>query len=78
MNITVNGTRQPLSAGTTLLDLVAATTGRRLTSEGRPDDGGRLGVAVALNAEVAPRTSWAGTMLADGDGVELITAVQGG
>jgi sulfur carrier protein len=78
MNITLNGDRQLVTEGMTLLELVAATTGRRLTAEGKPDDGGRLGVAVALNAEVAPRGSWAGTLLSDGDGVELITAVQGG
>lgn len=78
MKITLNGSPKPVSEGTTLLELVAATVGRRLTPEGKPDDGGRLGVAVALNAEVAPRGSWAGTRLADGDGVELITAVQGG
>jgi sulfur carrier protein len=36
------------------------------------------GTAVALNGEVLPRARWAGTTLADGDRVEVLTAVQGG
>jgi sulfur carrier protein len=78
MKITVNGSPHTLPTAPTLLELVARTTGRELAEDGRPADGGRLGVAVALNAEVAPRSSWAHTVLADGDGVELVTAVQGG
>jgi sulfur carrier protein len=33
---------------------------------------------VARNAEVVPRSQWHGTALADGDDIELVTAVQGG
>ncbi|GAA3681618.1 sulfur carrier protein ThiS [Nocardioides ginsengisoli] len=40
---------------------------------GRPD-----GVAVAVNGEVVPRSAWPDRLLADGDVVELVTAVQGG
>jgi len=36
------------------------------------------GVAVALNDEVVSRGAWASTPLADGDRVEVLTAVQGG
>jgi sulfur carrier protein len=36
------------------------------------------GVAAALNETVVPRTRWAATALADGDRVEILTAVQGG
>jgi sulfur carrier protein len=36
------------------------------------------GVAAAVNGEVVPRSSWAGTVLRDGDRVEVVTAVQGG
>ena len=36
------------------------------------------GVAVARNAEVVHRSQWHGTALADGDDIELVTAVQGG
>ncbi|MEV6526437.1 sulfur carrier protein ThiS [Longispora urticae] len=40
--------------------------------------GDRRGVAVAVNGTVVPRSTWTSTALADGDVVELLTAVQGG
>ncbi|MBM7518862.1 sulfur carrier protein ThiS [Nocardioides nitrophenolicus] len=36
------------------------------------------GIAVAVNEEVVPRGGWSSRRLADGDVVELVTAVQGG
>ena len=39
---------------------------------------GRRGVAVAVNQEVVPRSSWDGTHLAAKDHVEILNAVQGG
>ncbi|WP_327291558.1 sulfur carrier protein ThiS [Streptomyces sp. NBC_01198] len=36
------------------------------------------GVAAAVNDTVVPRTRWSATPLADGDRVEVLTAVQGG
>ena len=36
------------------------------------------GVAVAVNDAVLPRSAWESTVLADGDRVEMLTAVQGG
>jgi sulfur carrier protein len=36
------------------------------------------GCAVALNDEVVPRAQWATRLLADGDRLEVLTAVQGG
>lgn len=38
----------------------------------------RRGVAVAVNGEVVPRSTWAATPLADGDAVEVLSAAQGG
>jgi len=78
MTITLNGKPHAVDAGTVLLDLVAGVTGRRLGPGGQPEDGQRLGVAVALNSEVVPRASWAATAIKAGDDVELVTAVQGG
>jgi sulfur carrier protein len=37
-----------------------------------------VGVAVAVNYEVIPRSQWSQTKLRPGDRVELIRAVQGG
>lgn len=39
---------------------------------------GRRGVAVAVNSEIVPRSSWVATTLAAGDTVEVLRAVQGG
>ena len=36
------------------------------------------GVAVALNGDVVRRSVWDSTRLADGDQIEVVTAVQGG
>jgi len=36
------------------------------------------GVAAALNGDVVRRAAWDSTSLADGDEVEVLTAVQGG
>ena len=36
------------------------------------------GVAAAVNGEVVRRAAWPQTQLADGDEVEVVTAVQGG
>ena len=78
MNIRLNGTEHALPDGTSVSTLVSQVTGRPLAPNGRSADGGKLGVAVARNAAVVPRSQWHGTALADGDDIELVTAVQGG
>ena len=66
MELTVNGTDRTLPVGATVADLVEAVSGQR------------RGVAVAVNGEVVPRTSWAETLLRAGDRVEVLSAAQGG
>ena len=78
MNIRLNGTEQNVADGASVSTLVSQLTGRSIGPDGRATDGGKLGVAVARNAEVVPRSQWHATALADGDDVELVTAVQGG
>jgi sulfur carrier protein len=78
MNIRLNGTEQNVADGASVSTLVSQLTGRSIGPDGRAADGGKLGVAVARNAEVVPRSQWHATALADGDDVELVTAVQGG
>lgn len=78
MNITLNGESHALDADTSLSALVTRLTGRPLASDGKATDGRKLGVAVARNAAVVPRSQWAATALAEGDDVEIVTAVQGG
>ncbi|MFD7512587.1 sulfur carrier protein ThiS [Streptomyces sp. NPDC059853] len=68
VTVRVNGAVRAVPSGTTLAglvaDLLATDTG--------------AGVAAAVNACVVPRSRWAGTALAEGDRVEILTAVQGG
>ena len=78
MNIRLNGTEHTLPDGASVSTLVSQVTGRSLAPNGRSADGGSLGVAVARNADVVPRSQGHGTALADGDDIELVTAVQGG
>ncbi|WP_284975983.1 MULTISPECIES: sulfur carrier protein ThiS [unclassified Arthrobacter] len=78
MNIKLNGADHAVAEDASVSTLVTAITGRVLDHRGQAADGGKLGVAVARNSEVVPRSQWAATALADGDDVELVTAVQGG
>ncbi|WP_419994212.1 sulfur carrier protein ThiS [Streptomyces boninensis] len=64
--ISVNGEPRELAADTTLEDLVTTLTKAP------------KGVAAAVNEAVVPRGQWPATPLADGDRVEVLTAVQGG
>lgn len=66
MTVSVNGEAVTLAPGTTLDVLVASLT----TAPS--------GVAAALNETVVPRGRWTAAALADGDRVEVLTAVQGG
>lgn len=52
-----------------------ATTVRRLVGD---RIGSEKGIAVAVNGEVVPRSTWGERALDDGDRVELLTAAQGG
>lgn len=66
--VVVNGVSEALTPGATLADVVARLAG----------GGAARGVAAALNADVVPRGRWRSVALADGDRVEILTAVQGG
>ena len=78
MNITLNGSRQSVADDASITTLISQITGRPLAANGQATDGQKLGVAVAHNSEVVPRSQWFVTALAEGDDVELVTAVQGG
>ena len=66
MNLVVNGEPMALEPGATVADLVGLVA--------RTD----RGVAVAIDREVVPRSSWATTPLHEGDRVEVLTAAAGG
>jgi len=69
---TVNGDPRPDVHGSRLDDLVVALI------PGCVVDGTPRGVAVALNDAVVPRGAWPSTVVAAGDRLEVVTAVQGG
>ncbi|MGW2561233.1 sulfur carrier protein ThiS [Streptomyces sp. NPDC001514] len=64
--VSVNGEPRDIAAGTTLDALVATLTAAP------------SGIAAAVNETVVPRGEWSGTLLGEGDRVEVLTAVQGG
>ncbi|MFE2070298.1 sulfur carrier protein ThiS [Streptomyces sp. Ag109_O5-1] len=66
VTISVNGERREIAPGTALDTLVRSLTAAP------------SGVAAAVNETVVPRGEWPGTALAEGDRVEVLTAVQGG
>lgn len=66
MIVVVNGKQVDLDPGATLTSVLEQLTV------------GPAGVAVALNGEVVPRSSWAETRLGTNDCVEVLTAAQGG
>jgi sulfur carrier protein len=68
MRVVLNGSEAVLADGATVR---AAVESLDLPGEGR-------GVAVAVNAEVVPRTEWETHELTDGARVEVLRAIQGG
>ena len=66
MNVIINGRPCQLATGATVAQAVMAVT--TATS----------GVAAAVNDEVVSRAAWDATHVAEGDRVEVLTAVQGG
>jgi sulfur carrier protein len=66
MNVIVNGKPVELADGATTAAAVQVLTSAV------------SGIAVAVNGAVVRRGEWESTLLADGDQVEVLTAVQGG
>jgi len=67
VKIDLNGRPHELAEGATLADAVRAAGAEQ-----------RRGIAVALDGEVALRSEWEGTPLAEGSRVEVLAAIQGG
>ena len=63
--VTVNGSQENLEVATIAELLVAHALDK-------------AGIAVALNGRVVPRAAWSATLLAEGDMVEIVRAMQGG
>jgi sulfur carrier protein len=68
MRIFVNGEPRTVADGATVASLV--------TESNAPE--GERGVAVAIDAEVVPRSEWDRTQLSEGQRVEILAAIQGG
>ena len=74
----VNGSPVAVTPGWTVANAVGDLTGREITPEGTAADGQPLGIAVAVDDAVIPRSRWATTPVGAGQSVEIVTAVQGG
>jgi sulfur carrier protein len=68
MKLSVNGELLELPEGATVRDLVEQAGGPVRDR----------GLAVAVDAEVVPRSAWEETVLSDGQKIELLAAMQGG
>jgi sulfur carrier protein len=68
MQLVVNATIADVDDTATIADVVRGLAG---VADPR-------GVAVALNGAVVPRADWTATRPADGDTIDVLTAVQGG
>jgi sulfur carrier protein len=66
MRVIINGEPHQVPARMSLAQAVALLTSAQ------------AGVAAAVNGDVVRRAAWQMTSLADGDEVEVLTAVQGG
>lgn len=64
--VVINGDQRSVADGSTVATLAAEMAC------------GERGVAIAINREVVPRSTWADRVLHDGDEVEVLNAVQGG
>jgi len=78
ITITVNGQSQTRGANLSIADLVEERTGIRVAVGGVASDAAPLGIAVAVNSAVIPRSGWSAEKLANGDIVEIVSATQGG
>jgi sulfur carrier protein len=68
MRVVVNGVERELPDGLTIGSLVEREGG----------EPGARGVAVAVDAEVVPRSQWDRAELREGQRVEILAAIQGG
>ncbi|WP_293787868.1 sulfur carrier protein ThiS [uncultured Aeromicrobium sp.] len=78
ITVVLDGETTRLAQGSTLRETVARHIGRQLDRDGTPVDGGRLGVAVAVDGAVVPRREWHEHVLAPGSTIDVVTATQGG
>ena len=68
MQLVVNAVTADVDDTATIADVIQGLVG----------DASPRGVAVALNGAVVPRDTWAAIRPADGDTIDVLTAVQGG
>lgn len=66
MQIMLNGQAHQAPDAASLAEVVRAVSDRE------------TGIAVALNSDVVPRSAWPATAVAEGDRIDVVTAVQGG
>ncbi|WP_396276940.1 sulfur carrier protein ThiS [Glutamicibacter creatinolyticus] len=78
IEVQLNGQRLKLPDGATVRDIVAGHTKKLINEQGLAVDGSRLGIALAIDGDVIPRSAWASRTVAPGARIDLVTAAQGG
>lgn len=78
MKCMINGDERDLPEGSTVRDLLQELTGQVVDANGRSEGGQPLGLAVALDGALVPRSSWSFTAVTPGCSVDVVEAVQGG
>lgn len=78
IQLQINGEATMLTPGQTVRDVVATRVGKQLCDNGLSLDGSRLGVAIAVDGAVVPRSTWSQYRLQAGQQIEFVTAAQGG
>ena len=76
MTCTVNGQPTDIAEGTTVRELLRTLTSEEVGEDGRTPTGAPLGLAVAVDGAVVPRSRWATMRLTPGAESEGVEAVQ--
>lgn len=77
MKCLLNGEPTEFPDDINLLQVISTAVGNQLSGDGTVD-GLTLGVAVAMDGHVVPRSAWKSTTIHEGAVIELVEAVQGG
>lgn len=78
IQIHLNGKATSCARGATVRELVSTHLGKPIGTDGRALDGSALGVAIAVDGAVVPRSAWSARELHSGARIEFVTAAQGG
>lgn len=77
-HIIVNSDPTQVAPGTTVREFLGTHLGKQLNADGTAADGSKLGLALAIDGMVVPRSVWAHRELHSGNRIDIVSAAQGG